>query len=66
VNARPSKCIEFDTIAGEKTEANEICIDNQYGTVVRAHVNGETISFSDFSPIARLMFRRILPTKRTI
>jgi hypothetical protein len=50
VNARPSKCIEFDTIAGEKTEASEICIDNEYGVVVRARANGETVTFSDFFP----------------
>jgi TonB family protein len=50
VNERPARCIEFDTVMGEKTSANEICIDKQVGVLARVHVNGETITNSDFFP----------------
>jgi hypothetical protein len=48
VNGRPARCIEFDTVVGEKNEANEICLDAQLGVVLRAHANNETITNSDF------------------
>jgi TonB family protein len=48
VNGRSARCIEFDTVVGEKSDANEICIDAQLGVVLRAHVNDETITNSDF------------------
>jgi hypothetical protein len=31
LNGRPARCIEFDTVKGEKTSANEICIDHEFG-----------------------------------
>ena len=48
VNGRPARCIEFDTVVGEKSDTNEICIDAQLGVVLRAHANNETITNSDF------------------
>jgi hypothetical protein len=29
INGRAARCIEFDTVVGEKRHANEICIDAQ-------------------------------------
>jgi TonB family protein len=48
VSGRPAQCIEFDTVMGEKTAANEICIDKQFGVLARVHANDETITNSDF------------------
>lgn len=48
VNGRAAHCIEFETVVGEKSDANEICIDAQLGIVLRAHANNETITNSDF------------------
>jgi hypothetical protein len=48
INGRAARCIEFDTVVGEKSDANEICIDAQLGVVLRAHANHETITNSDF------------------
>jgi TonB family protein len=48
VNGRPAHCIEFDTVVGEKSDANELCIDAQLGVVLRAHANNETITNSEF------------------
>lgn len=50
VNGRPARCIEFDTVRGEKTSANELCIDKEYGALARVHANDETITNSDFFP----------------
>jgi TonB family protein len=50
VNGRLARCIEFDTVKGEKTAANELCIDKQLGLIARARANGETITNSDFFP----------------
>jgi len=48
VNGRPAHCIEFDTVVGEKSDANELCIDAQLGVVLRAHANNETVTNSDY------------------
>jgi len=50
LNGRPVRCIEFDTVKGEKTSANEICIDHESGILSRVHANDETITNSDFFP----------------
>jgi len=48
VDGRSSECIEFDTIIGQTTAANEICIDKELKILSRAQVNGEVITNSDF------------------
>jgi hypothetical protein len=50
VLGRAADCIEFDTVRGRKSEANEICIDKQFGILLRVHTDGETITNSDFFP----------------
>jgi hypothetical protein len=51
VAGRPAQCIEFDTIVGEKSDANEICVDQQLGTLARIHTGSETITNTDFFPL---------------
>jgi TonB family protein len=48
LNGRPTRCIEFNTIKGEKNSENEICIDKQLGILSRTRANDETIANSDF------------------
>ena len=48
INGRAADCIEFETVQGQKHDANEICVDKQYGVLSRVHVSGETITNSDF------------------
>jgi len=48
VAGRPAQCIDFETIVGEKRDANQICVDRQLGTLVRVRTSGETITNSDF------------------
>jgi hypothetical protein len=50
VVGRAADCIEFDTVRGQKSETNEICIDKQFGVLLRVHANGETVTNSDFFP----------------
>ncbi len=56
VNGRAAQCIEFDTIHGERTENNEICVDAENGTLVLERVNGETVDNSDFFSFAGALF----------
>ena len=48
VAGRPAQCIDFETIVGEKRDANQICVDRQLGTLVRVRTSVETITNSDF------------------
>jgi hypothetical protein len=52
VNGRPARCIEFDTIAGQKTQANEICLDAANGAIVLQKLGDELIENSDFFSFA--------------
>jgi TonB family protein len=45
---RPAQCIEFETIAGGSSNSNEICLDQQLGTLARVRVGSETIINSGF------------------
>ena len=52
VSGRSARCIDFDTIHGEKTESNELCMDSSNGTLLLEKVSGEVIENSDFFPFA--------------
>jgi TonB family protein len=52
VNSHPSRCIEFDTVAGQKTQANEICVDAGTGAIVRQKLGDELIENSEFFSFA--------------
>lgn len=49
VNGRPARCIEFDTIHGEKTDVNEICVDAANSTIVLEKLGNELLEYSEFS-----------------
>ncbi|MGO8732633.1 MAG: energy transducer TonB [Terriglobia bacterium] len=48
----PLRCIEFDTIAGQKIENNELCVDARNGSLVSEKLGAELIENSDFFPFA--------------
>jgi TonB family protein len=48
VDGRPARCIEFDTITGQKTAENEICLDAANGTILLQKLGDELIENSDF------------------
>jgi Gram-negative bacterial TonB protein C-terminal len=49
---RSLRCIEFDTIAGEKTDNNEICVDAASGALATFKNGNEFIENSDFFAFA--------------
>src|SRR5437763_7874851 len=46
------RCIEFDTIRGQKVENNELCVDHNNGTLVLEKVGDELIENSEFFSFA--------------
>lgn len=52
INGRAARCIEFSTVAGEKTDNNEICVDSTNGTKVFEKLGPEVIESSDFFAFA--------------
>jgi hypothetical protein len=55
------RCVEFDTIRGQKTDNNEICVDQSNGTLVSQKADNELIENSEFFPFAG----ELLPAKIT-
>jgi hypothetical protein len=49
---RSVRCVEFDTIAGQKTENNELCMDAGNGTLVSERLGEEVIENSEFFSFA--------------
>jgi hypothetical protein len=47
-----ARCIEFDTITGQKVENNEVCVDPSNGTLLLVSVGDERVENSDFFPFA--------------
>jgi TonB family protein len=52
VNGRAARCIEFDTVAGQKSQPNEICVDAANGAIVLEKLNEERIEYGDFFQFA--------------
>ena len=55
VGGRMARCIEFDTIRGQKSEANEICVDSANGVLVSMKLGNELTENSDFFPFAGVL-----------
>jgi TonB family protein len=55
VNGRAARCVRFDTVAGERTRQNELCVDASNGTFVYGNLNDEIIENSDFFPFAGVL-----------
>jgi TonB family protein len=51
-DGRPARCIEFNTTTGDKTNSNELCMDTQTGTLVRAKLDSQLTEYSEFFPFA--------------
>jgi len=52
VGGRAARCIEFDTVHGDHTDANELCVDSINGTLLLEKLGLQTIENSDFFPFA--------------
>lgn len=45
---RAAKCIQFETVNGRTHQSNEICVDDELGTLVRWNVGEELIEDTDY------------------
>lgn len=61
VGGRFLDCIEFETIAGSKSQANELCMDGKNETLASAKLFGESIENTDFFVFAGAL----IPGKKT-
>jgi TonB family protein len=52
VGGRVARCIEFDTVRGQRIDSNELCVDLDNGTLVSEKLGNELIENSDFFPFA--------------
>ena len=52
VSGRGARCIQFDTVHGDHTDNNELCVDNANGTLLFEKLGAETTENSDFFPFA--------------
>lgn len=48
IYGRASKCIEFETVNGKSRQSNEICVDDERGTLVRWSVGEELVEDTDY------------------
>lgn len=55
VGGRLARCIEFDTVRGQNTDSNEICVDPDNSTLVSQKLGHEQIENSDFFPFAGVL-----------
>jgi hypothetical protein len=46
---RRAKCIQFETVNGRTHQSNEICVDEELGTLVRRNVGEDLIENTDYS-----------------
>jgi hypothetical protein len=48
IYGRASKCIQFETVNGRSRQSNEICVDDERGTLVRWNVGKELVEDTDY------------------
>ncbi|MGA2629711.1 MAG: energy transducer TonB [Terriglobia bacterium] len=52
---RALRCIQFDTVTGQKSNHNELCVDAANGTLVTEKLGEDYIENSDFFPFAEAL-----------
>lgn len=50
------RCIEFDTIRGQRDDSNEICVDAATGTLARQRIGSQLVEYSEFFSFAGAQF----------
>lgn len=48
---RSAKCIQFETVDGRTHQSNEICVDEELGTLIRRNVGEDLVENTDYSPL---------------
>jgi hypothetical protein len=52
---RRAKCIQFATVNGRTHQSNEICVDEELGTLIRWNVGEDLIENTDYSPFVGIL-----------
>ena len=52
VNGVAARCMDFDTIRGQKVDNNQLCVDVVRGTLLQEKLGPELIEYSEFFPFA--------------
>jgi hypothetical protein len=55
VSGRAARCIEFDTIAGSKTQNNELCVDAANGSLLLEKLGDRLVENRAFFPFAGML-----------
>lgn len=45
---RHAKCIEFETVVGRSDQSNEVCVDEQLGTILSKRIGNQRIEYTDY------------------
>jgi hypothetical protein len=48
---RRAQCIQFETVNGRKRSSNEICVDQENGTLLRLNLDGDLTENSEFTAV---------------
>ncbi|HYL86267.1 MAG TPA: energy transducer TonB [Candidatus Angelobacter sp.] len=52
---RRAKCIQFETVNGRTHQSNEICVDEELGTLIRRSVGEDLVENTDYSLFAGIL-----------
>lgn len=52
IDGKPRRCVEFETVVGQKRDNNEVCVDPSNGTLVYERLGQELIENGDFFSFA--------------
>jgi hypothetical protein len=52
ISGQAARCIDFDTVKGQHTDNNELCVDARTGALLLERLAGELVENSDFFPFA--------------
>ncbi len=53
---RHAKCIQFETVFGRTHQSNEICLDDELGTIIRRRVAEELVECTDYFSFEGVLF----------
>lgn len=53
---RHAKCIQFETVVGRSHQSNEVCVDEELGTIMSRHIGDEIVEYADYFSFEGVLF----------
>jgi TonB family protein len=53
---RPAKCIQFETVVGRSHQSNEVCVDEELGTIMSKRIGDEMVEYTDYFSFEGVLF----------